>query len=487
MSTSSSCDKPVQDIEGLVQVITSKVFRDHPYLWASHKLVLQRVCTYASEAYQEFLFGCVPWVTDIKCIQDLELDVQEIEHLKTIRQSLSRSLEEKQLMDHIIDQLDKDGTCTIPDMIALAECMPKFARDVDVYKFFAVDGLLGKDTTRYVAAYKHDDYRKLHAKAVRKMYVMNITTSPEETKQVLETIFREEWHKARDLYVDTVGGSDNVSRIHRYIRNQQQKLNSLSDYRKRVQVKQHLEDPKAPTTCMNDDIDWDEISSQLLKQMDENSCESSLHVLIEMVAETYQENVFGCCPFVIIPSINKFCQLNPELMYELEMMMTKRTAFITDEDERIFNNVLGKDEILVTDLLDLAGCLYKIAYDLKEVHIYFAVDGTIGYDETRHVDSFKYDPQSVQYRHAEAVRKLYRANMIDSPYDMNKALETIFKGGNHPVKEMYIDFMGGWFNVKRAESWIEKRKKVLAGLEFDARENMYRKRMSTTKTLMESL
>ncbi|KAG8174526.1 hypothetical protein JTE90_010594 [Oedothorax gibbosus] len=267
MSTSSSCDKPVQDIEGLVQVITSKVFRDHPYLWASHKLVLQRVCTYASEAYQEFLFGCVPWVTDIKCIQDLELDVQEIEHLKTIRQSLSRSLEEKQLMDYIIDQLDKDGTCTIPDMIALAECMPKFARDVDVYKFFAVDGLLGKDTTRYVAV-----------------------TSMTITENFMQK--PEEWHKARDLYVDTVGGSDNVSRIHRYIRSQQQKLNSLSDYRKRVQVKQHLEDPKAPTTCMNDDIDWDEIKSQLCFLMDENSYESSLHVLIEMVAKPIKRSVW---------------------------------------------------------------------------------------------------------------------------------------------------------------------------------------------------
>ncbi|KAG8171558.1 hypothetical protein JTE90_016392 [Oedothorax gibbosus] len=205
-----------------------------------------------------------------------------------------------------------------------------------------------------------------------------------------------------------------------------------------------------------------------------------------MVAETYQENVFGCCPFVIIPSINKFCQLNPELMYELEMMMTKRTAFITDEDERIFNNVLGKDEILVTDLLDLAGCLYKIAYDLKEV--IYILPWMEQLDMTKRVMSIVSSMiLNLFSTDSEAVRKLYRANMIDSPYDMNKALETIFKGGNHPVKEMYIDFMGGWFNVKRAESWIEKRKKVLAGLEFDARENMYRKRMSTTKTLMESL
>ncbi|KAG8171599.1 hypothetical protein JTE90_005440 [Oedothorax gibbosus] len=300
MSTSSSCDKPVQDIEGLVQVITSKVFRDHPYLWASHKLVLQRVCTYASEAYQEFLFGCVPWVTDIKCIQDLELDVQEIEHLKTIRQSLSRSLEEKTLMDHIIDQLDKDGTCTITGHDCIGRMHAEICSRCRCVQVFAVDGFFWERHYTICRCLQHDDYRKLHAKAVRKMYVMNITTSPEETKQVLETIFREEWHKSQGLvcrYCREV--LTNVSRIHPIFRNQQQKLNSLSDYRKPCSSQAASRGSKSPDKCMNAISNWDEISSQLLKQMDENSCESSLHVLIEMVAETYQR----MCLAVVLSSL----------------------------------------------------------------------------------------------------------------------------------------------------------------------------------------
>lgn len=483
VNMSSSFDKPVQDF---VTAIKSKVIRDYPDLCVSHKSILEKTCAYASEAYQKFVFGCVPWVTEIDYKQDFELDVQQIEHLKTIRQSLVRciTLEEEQLLDRIIERLDKDATCTIPDMITLAECMPKFAKDLDVYKFFAVDGLLGNDTTRYVDAFKYTDYRKRHAQAVREMYALNITTSPEDTKEALETIFRIGWHIGRHLYVDTVGGWSNVDRIHRYICDQQAKLNSLSDYRKRVQVKQCLEGPlDSMPTCVND-TGVDKVVNYLLfnKRLDATSCEDFLPVFLKRVSETYQEDAFGCSPFDIVPSIDKSCQLNEDLMHALRMAVMNRVAFITDEEECIINNILGKDQVLVTDLLDLAGCLYKITYPI-EVWIFFAVDGTLGYDATGYVDSFKYNHQSIQYRHAEAVRNLYRTYMICSPYEMYMALEAIFNGEYHPVRDYYIHFMGGWINVKRVATWIEKRKETLNGLDYEDREKMYRKRMTATKTL----
>ncbi|KAG8173221.1 hypothetical protein JTE90_022652 [Oedothorax gibbosus] len=203
------------------------------------------------------------------------------------------------------------------------------------------------------------------------------------------------------------------------------------------------------------------VTQALVQELRDNpNSHLTYETMVVRILKRLAEEGFGLSWDHQILETTRHVYVPPALHALLEHVWKERkTSAVTLEEQHCIERILGRDYVRQTDLVKLAGCVHKFARDEKDVWMLFAVDGLLGQDPKRYVDSLRCE-EGPKAKHVRLVRKWYLEERVKHPAEMKEILEDVFQRG--AGEKEYVEAVGEE-SVKQIVEWFEIRKKRAEG------------------------